>query len=74
MELPIVVLCLPVSGVEQFFFFTVGDWCHLLPGTAPGGGGTTGRLNIWLPLKPIFFKHFWPGTGFVKLFEGACPN
>ena len=30
---PIVVLGLPVGGVEHFSF-TVADWCHLLLGTA----------------------------------------
>jgi hypothetical protein len=40
----------------------------------PRRGSATGRLQIWPPLKSIFFKHFWPGTGLVKIFEGACPN
>jgi len=35
-------------------------------------GGATGRLQIWLPLKSKFFKHFWPGTGLVKLFEARA--
>ena len=39
----------------------------------PRRGGATGRLQIWPPLKSIFFKYFWPGTGLVKIFEGASP-
>jgi len=40
----------------------------------PRRRGSTGRLKFWLPLKSIFLKHFWPGTGLAKSFEGACPN
>jgi len=34
--------------------------------TGPRYTGAPGRLIIWRPLTPTFFKLFWPRTGLVK--------
>jgi len=51
-------------------------WLRKLSGTQPGQRlvGAPGRLIIWCPFKPIFYKVFRSRTGLAKLLEGACPN
>lgn len=58
----------------RIFLFYCQRLVSFIARDGPRRGGATGRLQIWLPLKFTFFKHFWPETGLVKLFEGAFTN
>jgi hypothetical protein len=52
-------------------------WCHSemsVTWLARDMWTPRGKLVIWCPFKPIFFKLLWPRTGPANTSEGACPN
>jgi len=50
------------------------DGQKILGRASPKHMGAIGRLIIWCPLKPIYFKIFRPWTGQANIYEGVHKN